>query len=93
MSKKKHKEEFFDDGRVIANMNVEGMPGSSFRFKRTAVNGTRKAKSGAEQENHTKEERTSVIGGIITSYLVFGIIVFGAFALFILFCIKVWFKQ
>ncbi|MDD4493680.1 MAG: hypothetical protein PHV32_04930 [Eubacteriales bacterium] len=90
MSIKKHKEEFFDDGRVIANMNIDGMPRTS--FKRTAFDGIRKVKTKPEEAKLTKEERRSVIGGIVTSYILFGIIVFGAFALFILFCIKVWFK-
>ncbi|MDD4496295.1 MAG: hypothetical protein PHV32_18470 [Eubacteriales bacterium] len=99
---KKRRKEFFDDGRVIANMNIDGMPGTGFMAKTSAPAGSFNVGAAVEQTGYidleaekikpTKRERFSVIGGIVTSYLVFGIVVFGAFALFILFCTKVWFK-
>ena len=99
---KNRREDFFDDGRVIADMNIDGMPGTGFLSKRSASAGsfnvgaavgqTGYTDAEAEKIKPTKSERFSIIGGIVTSYLVFGLVVFGAFALFILFCTKVWFK-
>lgn len=99
---KKRREVFFDDGRVIADMNIDGMPGTGFRVKRSASVSITNAGAAVDQSNYielraeqlkpTKRERFSVIGGIVSSYLVFGIVVFGTFALFILFCTKIWFK-
>ena len=89
MGKKDKKEDFVDDGRVIADMSVDGMPGPLFR---------RKARRKPEKEMNqpiaklTKREYINAFLGIISSYILFGLVVFGSFALFILFCIKVWFK-
>lgn len=79
-----------DDGRVIANMNLDGMPRSVFR--RTAFDEFGKTKEKKETVKLTKQERRSILLGVVTSYILFAVIVFGVFALFILFCIKVWFK-
>jgi hypothetical protein len=89
LEKKDRKKEFFDDGRVIADMSVDGMPSSLLS--------RRKSKKLKEKKNEheielTFRERASVFLGVISGYLLFGLIVFGGFALFILFCIKVWFK-
>lgn len=79
-----------DDGRVIANMNIDGMPRSIVR--RTAFDefGVKQEKKSPAQLS--KKEFRSVLFGVISSYALYGAIVFGAFALFILFCTKVWFK-
>ncbi|HHX29724.1 MAG TPA: hypothetical protein GX720_00675 [Clostridiaceae bacterium] len=90
MEEKDKKKEFADDGRVIADMSVDGMPGPLF-WRRNAQ--ARKARAEREPDvKLTPREYAGMILGIISSYLVFGLIVFGGFALFILFCIKVWFK-
>lgn len=91
--KKKKYDDFVDDGRVIANMNIDGMARSS--IKRTAFDEfgkTREGKESREKIKLSKSERRSIILGIIASYALFALVVFGAFALFILFCINVWFK-
>jgi hypothetical protein len=88
--KKKKKDDFIDDGRVIANMNVDGMPRSLIR--RTAFDEFGKVPEEKEQSRLTKEERRRVIFGVILSHILFIVMVFGGLALFILFCIKVWFK-
>ncbi len=90
INKKKKKDDFIDDGRVIANMNIDGMPRSNIR--RTAFDEFGKTKEKKEQIQLSKGERRRVLLGVITSYLFFIVMVFGGFALFILFCIKVWFK-
>ncbi|TAH69521.1 MAG: hypothetical protein EWM47_06800 [Anaerolineaceae bacterium] len=93
MKKKKKYDDFVDDGRVIANMNIDGMPRST--IKRTAFDEFGKVKENNENKENvklSKSERRSIILGVVTSYALFAVIVFGAFALFILFCINVWFK-
>lgn len=90
LKKKEKMHDFVDDGRVIANMNVDGMPRSIFR--RTAFDEFGKVKEKKEPVMLTKEERRSIFFGMLLSYLLFAVIVFGSFALFILFCINVWFK-
>lgn len=100
---KKRRETFIDDGRVIADMSIDGMPGSGFGAKRTAPVSGFSSGASAEQTGfidingparlkRIRGERLSIIGGIVSSYVVFGLVVFGAFALFLLFCTKVWFK-
>lgn len=89
-SDKKFKDDFFDDGRVVANMDIEGMPGSM--FKRKPFIGLAAKKSKAEAETPSKDEHRAIIRGIATSYILFGVVFFGFLALFILFCKNVWFK-
>lgn len=90
MKKKKKKDDFVDDGRVIANMNIDGMPRSIVR--RTSFDEFGKVKEKEDQAQLSKEERRSIMFGVIMSYVLFAVMVFGGFALFILFCTKVWFK-
>ncbi|NLP16861.1 MAG: hypothetical protein GX379_07480 [Clostridiales bacterium] len=90
MKKRKKENDFIDDGRVIANMNIDGMPRSI--IKRTAFDEFGKTKEKKESVKLSKQERRSILLGVMTSYILFAVIVFGAFALFILFCINVWFK-
>lgn len=80
---KNNKKDIQDDGRVIVNMNVEGMPW--YNPKKLS------AKSDG-QDTLTKSQIRSFIWGAIKAGL---LISFGfsiAFILFILFCLKVWFK-
>lgn len=91
MKKNKKKDDsMIDDGRVIANMNIDGMPRSIIR--RSAFDEFGKPREEKEKVVLTKKERRDIFFGVITSYILFGIIVFGAFALLILFCLNVWFK-
>lgn len=96
LKKKNKADDFIDDGRVIANMNIDGVPQSVFRSvfrpKRTHFDEFGKVSEEKEPVRLTKKERREVIFGVILSHLVFTLIVFGVFALFILFCVKVWFK-
>lgn len=90
MKKGKKAQNFVDDGRVIANMNIDGMPRSIIR--RTAFNEFSRKKEKKESVKLSKQERRSIIFGVVASYVLFAVIVFGAFALFILFSINFWFK-
>ncbi|MBQ8830609.1 MAG: hypothetical protein IJ017_03315 [Oscillospiraceae bacterium] len=75
-----------DDGRVIANMNVDGMPwysGDDRRGKRA---------SESDMSDLTKSEaRAIVTGAMKAGLLVAGVFLLGAL-IFILFCVFVWFK-
>lgn len=84
MSKKK-KDDFEDDGRVIANMNVDGMPWYARHAKK---------QEGESQDLHklTKKETLHLILGVIGAALLVAAIFIGGYLLFILFCEHVWFK-
>ena len=85
--KKRKKDEFIDDGRTIANMNVEGMPwyiDEAKRHRQTSENG--------EVPELTKEETRAAIGGMLAAVLVVGLIFAAIFLIFILFCVFVWFR-
>lgn len=88
--KKKKTDDFVDDGRVIANMNIDGLPRSIIR--RTAFDEFGKVREEKEQSRLSKEERRRVILSVILSHIFFIVMVFGGLALFILFCVKIWFK-
>ncbi len=83
------KEDFSDDGRVIADMRIDGMPGSFFRRKSQAAQVSKD--SAREEARIPKDERRAIICGIAVSYILFGAVFFGLIALLILFCTKVWF--
>ncbi len=89
MEKKDKKKAFVDDGRVIADMSVDGMPGPMFQRKARRKQAKEKSEPAVKL---TGRERLNVFLGIISSYIVVGLVVFGGLALFILFCVKVWFK-
>ena len=75
-----------DDGRVIANMNVDGMPwytGDVRRKKRSSESDMKKKKK--------SETRAIVAGAMKAGLLVSGVFLLGAL-IFILFCVFVWFK-
>ena len=88
--KKKKNHDFEDDGRVIANMNVDGMPRSIIRRKAFDEFGAKKEEK--EPVHLEKGERFAVLGGVIASYLLYGLVFFGALALFIWFAVTYWFK-
>lgn len=79
--KKREKEQFVDDGRTIANMNVEGMPWYN--------------PSKEEDKNKYEPDRMetlSIIAGVLkAALLVAGIFVL-VFTLYILFTANIWLK-
>lgn len=75
-----------DDGRVIANMNVDGMPW----YQRSERHPWRSSK-GSDFSDLTKEETREIVKGALKASLVIvGIFILAMF-LFILFCLYVWF--
>lgn len=83
MAKKKNT--FEDDGRTIANMNVEGMPWYTEKKER-------KETPESEPIELNKQEKRAMMGGIMKATmlvtLVFGI----GFTAFILLCVYVFFR-
>ena len=88
---KKNKKQFVDDGRVIASMDIDGVPGAVFRRPKPTVD-FGKAADNREPITLTGREKLAAARGILTSYLLVALAVFGGLGLFILFCVKVWFR-
>ncbi len=86
---KKEKAKFEDDGRTIANMNVEGMPW----YKAPSPTKTNDdAGKDTQPEELTPAGRRAMTGGVLAASLLIGSIYAVVILLFILFCIHVWFK-
>jgi len=84
----KHRKRYDDDdGRVIASMNVDGMPWyqRSQRFERN------RREQASDFSDLTKEETREIVKGAMrASLLIAGIFIVAMF-LFILFCLYIWF--
>lgn len=76
-----------DDGRVIASMNVDGMPWYqlSQRFEHN------KREQASDFSDLTKEETREIVKGAMKASLLIAGIFILAMLLFILFCLYVWF--
>ena len=74
-----------DDGRVVANMNVDGMPWYMRGLQK-------KAAQNSDFSDLSKEETWEIIKGTVKAALLIGSVFFVVFLLFILFCIFVWFR-
>ena len=85
MSKKKKREYDDDDGHVIANMNVEGMP-----WYRKEQEWEQKD----PKRDYNKEETRYIIWGTLKAALLIAGAFLGAFFLFILLlCIVAWLRK
>ena len=73
-----------DDGRVIANMNVDGMP--------WYVDAAKKKEASSQELDLTKEESKAVLWGTVKAGLLIASVFVVAALIFILFCIHVWFR-
>lgn len=84
---KHHKQYDDDDGRVIASMNVDGMPWyqRSQRFDRN------KREQASDFSDLTKEESREIVKGAMKAGLLIAGVFILAMLLFILFCLYVWF--
>ena len=88
MTKRKPELPEDDDGRTIANMNVEGMP---WYVPGGAVpRAERKKRTEAEPVLTRQESRYYTWGALKAALLVTGVIC-GGIVLFVLFCLYVWF--
>ena len=89
MKKKKEKVTYIDDGRTIANMNVEGMPWYN-PAKNAPVEGLPESKAPKYEPN--AKETLAIMGGILKAAMLVAVIFIVVFLLFILFCQFVWLK-
>ena len=76
------RDDFEDDGRTIADMNVDGMPWYA---------PNRQDPENTEKVELTREEQRWMIGGALKAALLVGGIFGIVYFLFLLFCTKVWF--
>lgn len=88
------KEKFVDDGRTIANMNVDGMPwyDPASDKKESGAPVAENSKPGEPAEPLTFKETMAVVKGVTLASLLVGGVFVIVFTLFILFCRFVWFK-
>lgn len=88
MTRKKRRNDAYDDGRTIANMNVEGMPG--YRRAHDTENGdAARADGQPEQLLSPRETRMVLLAGMKWAFLLSAGLAL-ILILFILFCVKVW---
>ena len=85
MAKKKHYDD--DDGRVIASMNVEGMPWYVEDHKRK-----QERRMNNDLNDLSKEETRAIIWGTVKAGLLIAGVFLVAALIFILFCIYIWFR-
>lgn len=95
MSKENKKRTYEDDGRTIANMNVEGMPWYKPEAKSDIQpdeeNSSGKSTKDAP-EQLSREGQRAMTRGVMLASLLIGSIYAVVIGLFILFCVFVWFK-
>lgn len=84
MKKREKKTYDDDDGRVVAKMNVDGMP--------WYMRGERKNTSEGDLSDLSRGETWEIIKGTTKAALLIGSVFLAVFALFILFCVFVWFR-
>jgi len=90
--KRAKKTEDADDGRVIASMNVDGMPWYS-PGKAPAAAGDAVAEEVVDMPvKMTTRENIAFVSGVIKAALLVSLAFIGSLYLFILFCINIWFK-
>ena len=87
--KKKKKQEWIDDGRQIANLNVEGM--KDYCPMPEGSDGDRAGKGDAPQKIVLeKGERRAVYFGIFKAMALVVSVFVAAYTLFMLFCYYIW---
>ena len=101
MRKRNKKADFEDDGRVIAPMNVAGMPWYSPRREYEA-RGSGSGDGGQELADGsgahieapalTSREKAAFTFGVLKASLLAALVYIAALALFILFCTEIWFR-
>ena len=85
MKKKRREDVFEDDGRTIADMNVEGMPW----YHRAQAD---TSEAGDRREPMTKEEQRMYTWAAIKAGLLIVLVFAVVFGLFIAFCDFIWFR-
>lgn len=84
---KKKQNGFVDDGRTIADMNVDGMPWYATGKKpENPVLG-----QAGKSIDLSRKEKAAMMKGVLSAALLVALIFAAAFTLFLLFCVYVWF--
>ena len=94
-----------DDGRVIAPMNVDGMPWytqlrPAYRRPRQppeqspgpAPRSRADSASAGAPERMTRQESMAFAGGVLKAVLLVAFVLIGGYFAFIWFCINIWFR-
>ena len=86
-------QEDIDDGRVVASMNVDGMPWYSHgKVASTGDDGAEEKSLTDAPIKMTRRESIAFTFGVIKAALLVSLAFIGGLYLFILFCVNVWFK-
>ena len=86
---KKNKPKFVDDGRTIANMNIDGMPWYNPAKGETSENAKSSDVVKVKDDLTLKEKVAMTKGVLLAGLLVGGVFALG-FTVFILLCIFAW---
>ena len=86
----KRKDDFEDDGSVIANMNVDGMPWYDGVSEKKTSEEAEASKE--ELRKLSKKETFYLVMGVLGAALAVAAVFAIGFLLFILFCENIWFK-
>lgn len=90
---KPKKTEWVDDGRVIAAMDPDTMSGNVGRRKsRQRLDASGQPLPKPEPVKLTRSEKGAISRGVLAAYVLLFVAVVAVFALFLLFCTKVWFR-
>jgi hypothetical protein len=82
-----------DDGRVICNMDVDGMPWHDKRVRRERREQQRAIAAGqTDREQMTKAEARRFTFHAVLAGLLIAAVFSAAWVLFVLFCTQVWFR-
>jgi hypothetical protein len=82
-----------DDGRVICNMDVDGMPWHDKRIRREKKEQQRVIAAGqTDREQMTKAEARQFTFHAILAGMLIALVFSAAWVLFILFCTQIWFR-
>lgn len=90
-SVKKKKLKFVDDGRTIANMNVEGMPWYNPTLSDAFSKNAETPDVVKVSDDLTLKEKMAMTKGVLLAGLLVGGVFALGFTIFILFCVFVWF--
>ena len=88
--RKRKREEWVDDGRVIANMNVDGIPFTLRRGARRYFDAFGKKKQKSDPIDLTRKEKRSIAWGTASAYLLVFAVFAAAFTLIFLIAGGVW---
>ena len=81
-----------DDGRVIANMNVDGMPWSMSDVLSRRKKSDEKLQSTQDFSDLSAQDTREIVKGAVKAGLLIAGVFLVAAALLILFCIHIWFR-